>query len=360
MPQPQKIQRWLDLVTELLSRRMPMTFEQIERAVLGYHGKSKATAKRMFERDKRDLRTLGIPIQTIGHDGSEEAAYRLAPKDFYLPYLSVATPRGATRPRRVDRYGYLALAHLSFEPDELMVVAEAAGRVRALGDPALREDADSAMRKLAFDLPVGAASAPDEPRILGDRAPASPKVLEALGDALLARKRVEIDYHSMNADATSTRRVEPYGLFFLSAHWYLAARDLAHGGVRNFRVNRIASARVNHRGAETADYEIPTTFDLREHARSRQAWELGDGVLIDAVVQFRSETGAAMAAAALGEPVPGMEGHRAFAVRRVDVFARWLLSFAGDAVPLSPPEVVEAVRRLSMETRSLYARDGAA
>lgn len=355
MPPLPKIQRWLDLVTELLAHRTPITFEQIEGAVLGYRGKSKATAKRMFERDKRDLKALGIPIQTVGEDGSDEAAYRLSPKHFYLPYLSVATPRGMSRPRKVDRYGYHALANLAFEPDELTAVAEAAVRARALGDPALRDDADSAIRKLAFDLPVGAVSAPDEPRVLGGRSLASPRTLERLGEALLARKWVEIHYRSMSAGAPSTRRVEPYGLFFLNAHWYLAARDVEKDGIRNFRVSRIDSVRVNEQRSESADYEIPAEFDLREHARSRQPWELGDGGAVEAIVEFRNETGATMAASALGESVAGEEGWRRFAVRRVDAFARWLLSFAGDAVPLSPPEVVEAVRRLTNETRALYA-----
>ena len=44
----------------------------------------------------------------------------------------------------VDRYGYRALTTLAFEPDELAVVAEAAQRARALGDPMLIADVDSA------------------------------------------------------------------------------------------------------------------------------------------------------------------------------------------------------------------------
>src|SRR5688500_13679562 len=155
-----KFQRWVDLISCLLAHHAPITFDRIERDVPGYAGKSRATQKRMFERDKRELKALGVPIESIGEEGSEESAYRMSTKDFYLPYLADSTPRGLSKPPRVDRYGYRALTTLAFEPDELEVVAESARRARALGDPMLVADVDSAMRKLAFDLPVDAVSEP--------------------------------------------------------------------------------------------------------------------------------------------------------------------------------------------------------
>ena len=154
MPQAPKFQRWVDLIAALLAHHTPITFETIEREVPGYTGKSLATQKRMFERDKRELRALGVPIQSIGEEGSEESAYRMGKTNFYLPYLAVSTPRGLSKPRMVDRYGYRALTTLAFEPDELEVVAEGAACARALGDPMLVADVDSAIRKLAFDLPL--------------------------------------------------------------------------------------------------------------------------------------------------------------------------------------------------------------
>ena len=87
------------------------------------------------------------------------------PANFYLPYLSLA-PRGA-RPPAADggpvRLSLRSIA-LTFEPEELAAVADAAARVRELGDPLLAEHAESAMRKLACDLPVDAA-APASTRI---------------------------------------------------------------------------------------------------------------------------------------------------------------------------------------------------
>ena len=357
-PAQAKLQRWVDLLAALLSHRYPVSFERLAEDVPGYIGKRKTAQQRTFERDKRELRELGVPIETtVGEDGAP-AAYRLSTTDFYLPYLAVQTPRGPSKPRRTDKYGYRALTTLTFEPDELRAVGEAALRVRELGDPTLRGHAESAMRKLGCD--VGAAlRAPEDTRLVPARAAAEPAVLDALGDALLRRKWVTFSYHAIGRDERATRRVAAYGLFFLSGHWYLTGCDLDRGELRNFRVGRISSVAVNDARADSPDYEIPGSFRLREHARSRQAWELGDGDAIEATVEFRAETGAAIAAAALGEPAPsgtaggGIE-RRTFRVRRVDSFARWLLSFGGDAVPVAPPELVAELRDVARRTLSLY------
>lgn len=363
MPATPKIQRWIDLIAALLALRTPRTFEEIARDVPAYlvdgsiaAGQASASLKRMFERDKRELKALGVPIHTIGEEGSDESAYRMATTDFYLPYLTIAAPRGRAEPRRVDRYGYRALTTLAFEPDELAVVAEAAQRARQLGDPALAADAESAMRKLAFDLPAS-GDPPDDTRVVPVRARASADALRALGDALLRRKRVTFDYRAMDRDTVLERAAEPYGLVFLGGHWYLLARDVERDAVRQYRVSRSSSIRVNAARAGTPDYEIPAHFDLAAHARSRQSWELGDGDVLDALVEFRSATGAAMAAAALGTAVPGNASRRTFCVRRLDAFVRWLLSFAGEARPVSPPELVSEFRRAVAETSALYAAE---
>ena len=347
-----KIQRWVDLLATLLARRHPATFEELSRDVPAYlNGQQSKTARmRMFERDKDELRAFGIPIVTVVSPDGETHGYKLPSTDFYLPYLALLTERGGARPRRVDRWGYRALQTLAFEPDELAAVADAAARVAQLGDPHLAADADSAMRKLAFDLPVDGARADRSVHVVdgGDRIDAA--TFDALSDALLRRKVVHFDYHTMGADARSSRSVEPYGLFFLSGHWYLVGRDRDRDGLRNFRVSRMSAVEVNDARAQTPDYEIPATFNLRDHARSRHAWELGENGGTVAIVEFRGASGATHAAGRLGEPVEGHELRRRFHVSRRDAFARWLLSFAGEAVPIEPPSLVDEFQSLARQT----------
>jgi predicted DNA-binding transcriptional regulator YafY len=180
-------------------------------------------------------------------------------------------------------------------------------------------------------------------------------LLVTLDHALEHRKRVTFHYHTMGSDSTGTRTVEPFGLFFLNQHWYLAARATGEDVVKNFRLNRMDAVEVNDKKLSSPDYEIPVGFDLREHARSRQAWELGAGDAIVATVAFRARTGAAAAAFRLGEEVEGHPDRRRFRVRRSDAFARWLLSFAGDVVPMGPRELVDEFHGLARETLSHHA-----
>jgi proteasome accessory factor B len=367
MPPSDKLRRWIDLLAALLSQRKPRTFAELARRVPAYledhsvvAGKPSDTLKRMFERDKDELRALGVPIETVGEPGSDESAYTLRVRDFYLPYLGVVTARGIERPAKVTKFGYGAIESLAFEPDELVVIAEAAARVLQVGDAALVDDARSARRKLAFDLPLGATDVPEADALAGGMliapsAPADSRTLAALGDALFARKRVTCAYRGMAASDAASRTVEPYGLFFVSGHWYLAARDVDKAALRNFRVSRMAKVRVNPRAKDTPDYVIPGDFSLRAHAQSRQVLELGDMDSFEAIVEFRGESGVSRAARALGRPDAANPAVRRFHVRRTDSFARWLLSFAGEAVPVAPESLVNEYRLLVQATRARYA-----
>jgi predicted DNA-binding transcriptional regulator YafY len=368
-----KLQRWVDLIAALLARSLPTTFEDLARSVPEYKLRVEAyeretddgrrrtlqeSLKRTFERDKDELRSFGVPIASLpDEDGNTGGAYRLLRKDFYLPYLCFAVPGGGmVQPPKVDRWGYQALTSLTFEADELQAVVDAAACVRALGDPLLAADIESALRKLAVDLPLGAAAASaDEPSVVLPRARPDFATFEALSDALTRRKVATFTYHAMSTDRTEQREVEPYGLFFLHGHWYLAGRDRARAELRNFRLNRVSGVKVNTRRPQTADYAVPEDFRLRDHARSRQAWELGDGDAIPAIVRFDGASGPTVAAMRLGQPVQGRAEHRSFEVRRIDPFVRWLLSFAGELRPVSPPDIVTRYAQEAATTAGVYA-----
>lgn len=354
-PSP-KVQRWLDLIATLLAHRSPVTFDQLEREVPGYGGDlAKASKKRTFERDKVELRALGVPLETLGDEGDEEAAYRLRTRDFYLPYLALLRADGQVQaPEKVGRYGYHSLPQLTFGIDELRAISDAAALARQLGDPQLAADVEGAMRKLAFDLPLDAAAEPADQVILAQGPRARAQVLQVLGDALVARKRVTFTYHAMGSDAVEERTVAPYGLFFLNGHWYLAGHDAGRDALRNFRVSRIERPAANPAKALTPDYEIPAAFDLRTHARSRHPWDLGDGERTEAIVEVTGGSGATRAAALLGEPVPGNDAQRRFTVRRADAFARWILSFAGELRVVSPEPLAAMVREVARATARLY------
>jgi proteasome accessory factor B len=350
-----KVQRWIDLLASLLARRRPATFDQLVADVPGYQGDQEPESlRRTFERDKGELRDFGILIVTEPASDVGAQGYRLSPRDFYLPYLSLMSHDRTSKTQAPKKGAYAFLPTLSFEPDELDAVAQAAARVRQLGDPLLARHAESAMRKLAVDLPVDAAR-PGDSRVAPSRTTADADTFAVLGEALEKRKEVTFDYRSIGTDQAGRRTVEPFGLFFLNQHWYLAGRTPGEDTVKNYRLSRIAAPEMNGKQAKTPDYQIPADFHLATHARSKHAWELGDGDAVDAEVEIRRAGGAAAAAARLGEAVDGHPNRRRFRVRRRDAFVRWLLSFAGDLAPVSPPDLAAEYRAVVQATLSAHA-----
>ena len=350
-----KLQRWTDLIAALLARQYPITFDDLAREVPGYAAglepSHKDSIKRTFERDKDELREFGVPIETVPLDEGETTGYQLHANRFYLPYVAVAALERRSSAARPP--GYRALPEIEFDVDELGLLSDALQRLQHLGDPTLGEHARAAVSKILFDVP-SLGFAPSDVRVLDANDGSAPETFEALAAALRRRKSVTFRYHAPSSGAVTERRVDPYGLVFIHAHWYLAAFDRTRDGVRNFRLSRMSDVAANKKRAQSPDYEVPESFRLREHAQSRTAWDLGDAESTVAEVKFSGATGAGRAAMRIGEPVNGSNDLRRFAVRRPDVFARWLLSFGGDAQPVSPSNLVDTFRQLARDTLALY------
>jgi proteasome accessory factor B len=365
VPSADKLQRWLDLLAALLVRHYGATFDDLARDVPGYaHDGSRtglASAKRTFERDKDELRTFGVPIESVTRAGQEDETeghrYVLKPGAFYLPFVHATIP-DAPQPHSPGGSFYAALPRRTLALDELEAIARAGDRAKAVGDPILAMEAEEALRKLAFDQPLAAAAdgvVHVEPA--SSRAPRD--VHLACTEALRRRKTLTFTYRSIGRDVTAVRTVEAYGLVLVGGHWYLVGRDVEAAAMRQFRLSRMTKAKVQTARPNSADYEIPPTFDLGAYAASREAWELGDGDAVEAEVAFDGVPGAHAAVVERGQPVPGREGHRTFRVRRLDAFARWLLSFAGGAVPVAPAALVTTFDALVRDTLAHYAPEDA-
>ena len=70
----------------------------------------------------------------------------------------------------------------------------------------------------------------------------TPELLDAVRTALTRGERLAITYYSASTDQTGDRIVTPLHLFASEGHWYVDAWCEVAGGVRCFRVDRIASA----------------------------------------------------------------------------------------------------------------------
>src|SRR6266545_7496412 len=105
---PSKTERWLNLLAFLLARHYPASREEILSQVSDYKedwvggdARSRESIPRKFERDKAELKVLGVTLEPLkekilaNHSDQEVEAYQLKPRDFYLPYLR-APSRGTT------------------------------------------------------------------------------------------------------------------------------------------------------------------------------------------------------------------------------------------------------------------------
>ena len=128
----QKTERLLSLVVCLLSSRRYLTAAQIRAAVPGYPDAFDAF-KRMFERDKDELRELGIPLE-IGTNNplDEEPGYRIPRQAYELPEITL----------EADEVAVLGLAARVWRRAELAGVSDFGGK----------EGARSGIARYAFAL----------------------------------------------------------------------------------------------------------------------------------------------------------------------------------------------------------------
>lgn len=387
---PSKLQRWLDVVSFLAGRRLPVATEELWRNVPAYARgvdgteKEKQTVRRMFERDKDELRTLGIPIETVEYTinyGREQiSGYRLERKDFHLPYLELLreADEGGDRPAAegggrpgahgaaADRRSPASARPASTRRFELTEgeAGAALGGLRELsavpGFPLARA-ARSAFRKLAFDLEPDVVTETPVVYAKDPEAEAASEALARLSDALQRRKTATFTYRAISTDAEESRAVHAYGLLFQHGRWYLVAYDTARDGVRMFRVGRMSDVGFNTRAPGTPDYDVPADFRLADFA-GRNAWELGAGEQpgIEARVRFRfprSLWADRNGHGTLVEEEDDGAQRRAFTVHRRDPFLRWVLSLAGDAHVEAPDDLRAEFHALAARIAGLHEGD---
>jgi proteasome accessory factor B len=362
-----KLQRWLDLIAFLVARRFPVTVEQILEGVPAYSAghydadeTKRNNTRRKFERDKAELREAGIPIESVHYEvnyGAERMeGYRLSTRDFHLPYLRLLGDGAPTESPVSSPSGEFPV-----RADELRTVLTGLDHIRRVPSSPLSAAAASALRKLAFDLPV---SFPAPPQTLYLDPPGGPDpkpALEALSDALSRRKTVTFRYHGIRRTQATDRRVDAYGLMFRQSRWYLVGWDRSRDDERVFRVSRMQDVRSNRNRPETPDYEVPADFDLRAYA-AREAWDLGrgrgDDRLLKVRVHFRfprSLWADRNGHGVLVEEHDDGSTEREFEVTDTGPLLRWLLPQADEATIQLPAELHLELRRLAARVADAHA-----
>ncbi|HEV7203677.1 MAG TPA: WYL domain-containing protein [Jatrophihabitans sp.] len=302
-----RAERLVNLVICLLSTRQFLTAERIRDAVPGYEAAdgSKATDeafKRMFERDKSELRDLGIPLETgrTSHFDSEDG-YRIRRGDYELPMIE-------------------------FDAAEAAAVGLAA---RLWQSATLGEPARQALIKLrAAGTEIRTADAPGAVPHLDASDPSLPALLEASRSATVVR----FDYVKSGAQEPQQRTLEPWGVLSWRRRWYVAGLDRDRGEPRSFRLSRIVSA-VSSVGGPGA-YARPEKVDLLEMVAGRGP---DDGRI--ALVRVSGSGAGQLRRIAQSE----VEGVLTVTFTETQWLARIIAAAGSSAVALEPPDLVEAV-----------------
>ncbi|BAX93113.1 helix-turn-helix transcriptional regulator [Mycobacterium shigaense] len=236
-----KVERLVNLVIALLSTRGYITAEKIRTSVAGYSDSPSVEAfSRMFERDKNELRDLGVPLE-VGRVSTLDPTegYRINRDAYSLPPVELTADEAAA----------VAVATQLWESPELITATQGALlKLRAAGvdvDP-LDEGA-----RFAIASPAGV------PGLRG-----SEDVLGILLSAIDSRQAVQFEHRPSRAEPYTTRTVEPWGVITEKGRWYLVGHDRDRDDTRTFRLSRIGDE-VTAIGPAGA-VNIPDGVDLRK------------------------------------------------------------------------------------------------
>lgn len=226
-----KTERLVNLTMALLGTKRFMTKSEIFRRVAGYSG-NQETKERMFERDKDDLRNLGIEIEVASHDPlfEDEVGYRIRPEAFQI--------------------------HEKFDAEELGLISVA---LQQLKDDDFSGTTESLMLRLN-SLSVTPEFS-DEISI-SERAISEAGLSEVL-EALSDRVTISFNYQKSDSKNSEERRVNPLGVSAWRGSWYLVGEDLERDDIRAFKLSRMKSGIT--RISKAGSFQIPPDFDIKEY-----------------------------------------------------------------------------------------------
>ncbi len=306
-----KSERLLNLLITLLVARSYVSKERLRGVVEQYRDLGTEAFEKMFERDKEELRSLGIPVEVgfVDRAFEDEPGYRIERSAFELPEIDLEPEEAAVigLAARVWQHAGLAAA-----------TSDALVKLKAAGVSVDREALNVAQPQLAAEEPA----------------------FEAFWDATRSRTTVGFDYRSSSAATVTRRHLQPWGVVSYRGRWYAVGHDTDRDAPRLFRLSRVQGP-VRPESKPGA-YDVPPGTDLRALATS----------LAPAPVQ-RSATVLARPGAAHGlrrharvldaPDAPAGWERLEVGYGRTDQLVDEVLAYGADVVVEAPGDVREAV-----------------
>jgi proteasome accessory factor B len=305
-----KSERLLNLLITLLVSRTYVTKDRIRQVIEDYREVSDDAFEKKFERDKDDLRQLGVPIEVGSVDPlfDDEPGYRIERSAFELPGIELTPEEAAVvgLAARVWQHAGLASA-----------TSDALVKLKAGGVEVDRDALNVVQPQLTVEEPS----------------------FERFWNALRTRTPVAFDYRTSQATTSARRHLQPWGVATYRGRWYVVGFDTDRDAPRLFRLSRVQGD-VAYDG-RPGSYAVPQGTDLRAltgalapQPRDRTATLL---VRQGSALGLRRRTRAAGTGAPEGWDAVELD----FA--RDGSLAEDLLSYGDDVVVLAPPDLRAAV-----------------
>jgi proteasome accessory factor B len=308
-----RTERLVNLVICLLSTRRFLTAAQIAATVAGYehnadNAKEHEAFQRKFERDKAELRDLGVPLETGTASAFDtEPGYRIA------------------RPR-------YALPDIHLEPDETAAVGIAARLWQHAGMAAAASSGLLKLRAAGVEVDPHATLGV-EPVVHVDPG------FGPLQAAARERREVRFGYRPPEKDAATARRLQPWGVVCWRGRWYVVGHDLDRDAARCFRLSRIVTD-VTLVGLPGA-YQPPADVDLISYVAR---WSGPIEKPGRATVRVRPGRAAGVRRWAAEPVTSDADGDIVvLAYAEPEGLAAWLVGYGADVTVLAPDEVRKAV-----------------
>jgi proteasome accessory factor B len=306
-----KSERLLNLLIALLVARTYVTKERLRQVVEQYRESGDEAFEKMFERDKDELRSLGIPVE-VGHADrafEDEPGYRIERAAFELPEIDLEPEEAAVvgLAARVWQHAGLAAA-----------TSDALVKLKAAGVSVDREALNVVQPQLAADEPS----------------------FEAFWEATHARTPVRFDYRRTAETEAATRHLEPWGVVSYRGRWYVVGQDTDRRAPRLFRLSRVQGE--VHRDGKPGSFEVPEGTDVRSLTQALAP------APADRVARVRVREGTGHGLRRHAEPAQDPSGRAGWDLVEVrygstTALADELLGYGADVVVEQPAEVRDVV-----------------
>jgi predicted DNA-binding transcriptional regulator YafY len=333
-------ERILQLLLLLLDAGRGVSRTEIFDTIPAYRRSKPAAGERKFERDKKDLREIGVPLR---ESESEPHLYSIDRRAYELPPLTLAE-------------------------DERAALVLAAEALRGWEGVGYRDLVEEAIRKLSFDGPRGSGGhGPARLAVAlpsGARGRKGGKMVASCTRAVENRKRLTLLYRSAGGE-TTTREVDPYAVVYSAGDWQVVGHCHLRKAPRTFRVDRIERVTVAGKPG-TPDFERPRHWTLTDYVR-RSPWvfQPGDSRVVEVVLDVAPERswivdedfGANASRQTVAGSKDGEWTRVRFRTGNLEYVVTRVLDAAGYLRVMSPVELVTQVRDRALAVAALYAEE---